>query len=267
MIESFARMAFSIRDVPDYIDLMTDQTSNRSLLKVSGQDAQKFFQDLVTNDVTKLEQGLVYAALLTPQGKYLADFFLVPWHGAILIDVDQSLEASLIQRLTLYKLRADVTIEPMDLEISCGTGPKPTGAYDDPRNPNLGWRFYDTELLWDDTDWNALRVEHIIPQTGQELTPESYILEQGFERLNGVDFKKGCYVGQEVTARMKHKTELRKGLARVTLSGDAKPGDEITSNGRAVGVLHTRSGDHALAYLRFDRADGDMTAGKARVTR
>ncbi len=104
-------------------------------------------------------------------------------------------------------------------------------------------------------------------ESGVELIPdESYILEAGFERLNGVDFRKGCYVGQEVTARMKHKTELRKGLAVVAVEGAADVGTEITAEGKPVGTLYTRSGDRALAYLRFDRAGTHMAAGGAIVS-
>ena len=91
------------------------------------------------------------------------------------------------------------------------------------------------------------------------------ILEAGFERLNGVDFRKGCYVGQEVTARMKHKTELRKGLAQVHITGAADTGTEILSNGKPAGTLLSRAGDIAIAYLRFDRATGPMQAGDATV--
>ncbi len=97
------------------------------------------------------------------------------------------------------------------------------------------------------------------------IADDSYILECGFERLNGVDFRKGCCVGQEVTARMKHKTDLRKGLARVTVRGNAAPGTAITTGDKPVGTLFTRSGDRAIAYLRFDRAEGPMQAGAAEV--
>ncbi len=115
----------------------------------------------------------------------------------------------------------------------------------------------------------AARVALVVPEAGVELRPDdSYILEMGFERLNGVDFRKGCYVGQEVTARMKHKTELRKGLARVTIVGPAPPpGTELRRDGVAVGTLYTSAGGRGLAYLRFDRAEGEMTAGEARVVR
>ena len=107
----------------------------------------------------------------------------------------------------------------------------------------------------------------MIPETGSELTPDSYILECRFEDLNGVDFRKGCYVGQEVTARMKHKTELRKGLTRVDIHGDAAPGDDILAGDKVAGQLLTRAGDQALAYLRFDRAKETMRCGQADVTR
>jgi len=242
-------------------------TSDRSIFVVTGSDRTDFLQGMVTNDVAKLKDGLVYAALLTPQGKYLADFFLVPWDDAILIDIKTEIAAPTMQRLSMYKLRADVQINPSPLKVGRGTGPAPKGAFSDPRHPALGWRLYSEAPHDDDTDWDALRVAHQIPETGIELTPETYILEVGFEPLNGVDFRKGCYVGQEVTARMKHKTELRKGLAKVTVSGDAKTGDEITKDGKPIGTLLTRAGDTALAYLRFDRATDDMRAADATLQR
>jgi tRNA-modifying protein YgfZ len=240
----------------------------RAIWHVTGTDALPFLQGLVSNDVRALkDMGIVYAALLSPQGKYLADFFVINTGNALLIDIAESLATATLRRLTMYKLRADVQITPVDMPIACGIGPMPDGAFTDPRTPTMGWRAYgmaQTETV----DWNALRVANMVPESGRELIPDdSYILEMGFERLHGVDFRKGCYVGQEVTARMKHKTDLRKGLARVRVDGVAVEGDEITSDGKPAGTLHTVAGDMALAYLRFDRADGVMTAGKANVTR
>ena len=107
----------------------------------------------------------------------------------------------------------------------------------------------------------------MIPETGTELTPDTYVLEAGFEALNGVDFKKGCFVGQEIVARMKHKTELKKGLTQVRIDGTAAAGDAITTDGKPAGTLHTVSGNKGLAYLRFDRATGAMQAGDATLTR
>lgn len=241
---------------------------DRSILEITGSDRADFLQGLITNDIAKADGQLLYAALLTPQGKYMADFFLLDQGDSILLDVARDQAALLLQRLNMYKLRADVQIAESELKVSRGTGPAPAGALPDPRHPALGWRLYAAEQLPDDgTDWDALRVAHCIPESGTELTPDTFILEAGFERLNGVDFKKGCYVGQEVTARMKHKTELRKGLVTVRVEGAAPAGTEITSDGKTAGTLLTRAGDEAIAYLRFDRAGGEMQAGAARVTR
>jgi hypothetical protein len=241
--------------------------TERRVLRIGGDDREDFLQGLITNDVRPATQGLVYAAILTPQGKYLADFFLTTNDGAILLDVDAEQAGSLAQRLNMYKLRAKVTIEDSGLFVERGTGTLPAGALPDPRHPALGWRrFTDATSTEDTTDWDAIRVAHCIPETGIELIPnETFILEAGFERLNGVDFRKGCYVGQEVTARMKHKTELRKGLAVVTVDGNAPVGSEITRSGKSVGTLYTQSGGRGIAYLRFDRAGPDMEAGGVRV--
>ena len=231
--------------------------SARTILSLTGPDARDFLQGLVTNDVQKLDQGgLVYAALLTPQGKYLADFFLIPEGEDILIDVAADLADGLLKRLIMYRLRADVQIEKTDIQVRRGTGEAPQGAFTDPRHPDMGWRLYGEEGGDDGSDWEALRIAHCIPESGIELTPDSYILEAGFEALNGVDFRKGCYVGQEVTARMKHTTELRKGLQLVSIEGSAPVGTEITADGKSVGTLFSQQDDRAIAYLRYDRAKG-----------
>lgn len=238
----------------------------RRILRLSGADTVTFLQGLVTNDVDKLDQGLVYAAVLTPQGKYLADFFLARDGDDVLLDVAEDLADGLVKRLSMYKLRADVQITDSGLNLQRGTGGAPDGALPDPRHDAMGWRAYTAAPASDDSsDWDAIRVAHCIPETGIELTPDSYILESGFEVLQGVDFKKGCYVGQEVTARMKHKTELRKGLRMVDVDGAAPVGTEITAGGKPAGTLFTQSGGKGIAYLRLDRAKGDMQAGEAIV--
>ncbi|PIL18814.1 aminomethyltransferase [Puniceibacterium antarcticum] len=241
-------------------------TVERTVLTVTGPEASSFLQGLVSNDVTKLKDGLVYAAMLTPQGKYRADFFLVPDGDGVLIDVATPLAADLLRALSMYKLRSKVEVAETDRVVTRGTGPAPDGAYADPRDPRMGWRAYDGRA-GEDVDWDALRVAACIPESGIELTADTFVLEAGFERLNGVDFRKGCYVGQEVTARMKHKTELRKGLAVVAVTGSAPVGTEIDAGGKAAGVLYTQAGGAGIAYLRFDRATGPMTAGEATLVR
>lgn len=243
--------------------------TTRRILRLTGTDTASFLQGLVTNDVAKAADGLVYTALLTPQGKYIADFFLAadPTDStAILLDVAEPLADMLETRLGMYRLRADVNIDDAGLNLQRGTGPAPASAWPDPRHKDMGWRAYSTAPASDDgTDWQAIRVAHCIPETGIELTPDIFILEAGFEALNGVDFRKGCYVGQEVTARMKHKTELRKGFRTVNVTGTAPVGTAITANEKPVGTLFSQSGGRAIAYLRFDRAHEGMQAAEAIV--
>jgi folate-binding protein YgfZ len=245
-----------------------ERHDGRTVLALGGSERVPFLQGLVTNDLERLSEGLVYAAMLTPQGKYLADFFVKDDGARLLVDVAAPLAADLVKRLKMYKLRADVTLEESGLHAQRGLSDAPEGALPDPRHPALGWRLYaEAPGAAPTTDWEALRVAHCIPESGVELVPnDTFVLEAGFERLNGVDFHKGCYVGQEVTARMKHKTELRKGLDTVSVSGAAPPpGTEITRDGKSAGTLYTVAGGKGIAFLRFGRAGEGMEAGGARV--
>lgn len=238
--------------------------TDRRLWEISGKDGLHFLQGLVSNDVRPLEtaDGIVWAALLSPQGKYLADFFVVRTGGRLFIDISDRLADPTLKRLTMYRLRADVQIAPLDLSVVRGLGEAPRRLPTHATRPRLA-RLRDGRGA-PEVDWDAIRVAHLIPESGLELVPDdSYLLESGFERLHGVDFRKGCYVGQEVTARMKHKTELRKGLVRVRISGEAAFGAEITADGKPAGTLFTRSGDRAIAHVRHDRAEGEMRAGEA----
>ena len=245
---------------------MTGETATqRRLFEIRGDDRWKFLDGLITNDVSRCADGLVYAALLTPQGKYLADFLLHGRDDAIVLDVHADIADSLMRRLKLYKLRADVQITPSELHVLRGIDTPPEGALTDPRHELMGWRLYTQEAGTAPViDWDARRAAGCIPETGIELIPEeTFILEAGFERLNGVDHRKGCYVGQEVTARMKHKTELRKGLVTVQVEGAAPVGTEITRDGKRVGQLFTQADGLGIAHLRFARAGSEMRAGDA----
>ena len=240
----------------------------RRVVRLSGKDALTFLQGLVSNDVLTLAKGpgAVWTALLTPQGKYLADFFVVNTGQDLVLDLPEAMADSTLQRLAMYRLRADVTMTATDLPVQRGLGPMPEGALPDPRHPDLGWRFYGVTAEPEAVDWDAIRVAHVIPESGVELIPnESYLLETGFDRLHGLDFRKGCYVGQEVTARMKHKTELRKGLVRVRVSMPVPVGTVVLADGKEAGTLYTQSGGKGIAWLRFDRSGGEMMADGARV--
>ncbi|HSG57376.1 MAG TPA: folate-binding protein, partial [Paracoccaceae bacterium] len=138
---------------------------DRTVIALTGADRIDFLQGLITNDVKKADGGIIYAALLTPQGKFIADFFVLGQPDRLLIDVDSAAAPTLAQRLAMYRLRADVQIVETGLIVSRGTGPAPDGAMADPRHPALGWRAYGDSDISDDTDWDALRVAHLIPQT------------------------------------------------------------------------------------------------------
>ena len=244
----------------------------RALLRVSGPDHVKFLQGLVTQDMTRLAQGgIAYGAMLTPQGKLVADFFLVAEGAeAVLIDLAGGLADDLQRRLTLFTLRAKVTITRDPRPVTRGLGPAPVGALADPRDPSLGWRLYGQALTQGAAvDWDALRIARKVPETGAELIPgDSFILELGFARLNGVDFRKGCYVGQEVTARMHHKTELRRGLVVLSLpAGPVPPGTPVLmADGREAGAVYTQADGKGLALMRMDRIEGPLSAGGQPVT-
>jgi len=168
--------------------------------------------------------------------------------------------------LSIYRLRTKVDIIKTNISVSTGIDNPPLGAFNDPRHAALGWRSYETSSINQDIDWKKLRVKHGIPETNIELIRDkTYILEASFEKLNGVDFKKGCYVGQEITARMKHKTTLKKGLIKVSVIGETPVGTEILADGRPAGVLYSQSDGHGLAFLKLDRAFPKMQAGEATV--
>ena len=244
--------------------------NSRKIVILGGEDALAFLQGLVSNDVMPLAKGpgLVWTALLSPQGKYLADFFVGHDGQSLFLDLPEALADATLRRLAMYRLRADVSLTASAWSVTRGLGDAPQGALPDPRHPALGWRLYGAAGGEAAVDWDAIRVAHLIPESGVELIPDdSYLLETGFERLHGVDFRKGCYVGQEVTARMKHKTELRKGLALVAIEGAAPVGTPILAEGREVGQLFTQSHGRAIAHLRLDKASGEMWAADARITR
>ena len=240
---------------------------DRIVLCVSGSDAKSFLQNLVTNDVNNLKNNIIYSALLTPQGKLVTDFFLVDAGQNVFIDVNSKASDTLLKLLSLYKLRAEIIIEKTDLKVSLGINNKPLNGLDDPRHPKMGWRYYGNEDLSEkNINWEKMRIENLIPEFCKELSNDSYILEYGFEKLNGVDFKKGCYVGQEVTARMKHKSKLKKGLALVETTGSVPFDTPIKANNKIVGKVFSSSKNQALAYLRFEFASQKMMAGEIEIT-
>src|SRR6056297_2593611 len=144
---------------------------DRTVLTISGKDRETFLHGLVTHDVGGPGSDLVWSALLTAQGKYLADFFLLNRGDDILLDIKTDIAAKTAQRLMMYRLRADVGIEDSGVSVVRGLGDTPEGAHADPRHPALGWRAYGIEGGAPEIDWDAIRVAACIPETGIELQP------------------------------------------------------------------------------------------------
>ena len=262
---------------------------DRAVLAVSGGDASGFLQGLVTNDIGKLDAGAaIHAALLTPQGKYLFDFLIFRRGEAFCLDCEAAARAALAKRLAMYRLRADVAIDsalgdPVFALFGEGASEaaRPIDGVDvfaDPRMPALGARLVGSGC--EDAlrragiepaaraEYDALRIAHGIPDGRRDLVPEkSLLLENGFEELNGVDFEKGCYVGQEVTARMKHRNLVRKRLVPVRFDGAAPdPGTPVYRGGSAVGEIRSSAGALGLALLRIDAIEGGEALRAAAAT-
>ncbi|MGH6798070.1 MAG: YgfZ/GcvT domain-containing protein [Roseiarcus sp.] len=255
---------------------------DRGVVRVGGADATALLQGLLTNDVERLEPGQArYAALLTPQGKILFDMIAVRAPGgeepSYLIDCAAAQAADLARRLGFYKLRAKVAIadESAGRAVVAFWGGEPTSVaeglpYADPRDPRLGWRailprpIAAAVGLEHVNEYERLRIAAGAPKGGLDFAyGDVFPHDANFDLLHGVDFDKGCYVGQEVVSRMKHRGTARKRVARVKLSGPAPaPGTPVLDRELAVGTLGSSSGREALALLRLDRAEEAKAAGR-----
>jgi tRNA-modifying protein YgfZ len=256
---------------------------DRGVVRVSGEDATSFLQGLLTNDVERLRPGEArYAGLLSPQGKILFDMLVVRAPGdegaTYLLDCAAPQAANLVKRLGAYKLRAKVTIadETAKRGVIAYWGGEPERApggvlYADPRDPRLGWRAVlprEKAVAQGETNagqYEALRIAAGVPKGGVDFHyGDAFPHDANFDVLAGVDFDKGCYVGQEVVSRMKHRGSARKRVARVKLSGVAPaPGTPVLDGELAVGALGSSSGREALALLRLDRVEDAVAAGRA----
>ncbi|RUO97708.1 folate-binding protein [Hyphomicrobium sp.] len=247
---------------------------NRGVVSVTGQDSEKLLQGLVTNDIECLAKGEArHAGLLSPQGKILFDFFVVKHGAGYLLVIARTKAAELVKRLTMYKLRADVALADVSdaFEVSAvwGADADVSGegnvvAFRDPRHPSMGLVLLSNAAVEerraeaaDDSvnDYDAHRVELGVPEGGKDYEfGDAYPHEANFDLLHGVSFSKGCYVGQEIVARMQNKTVVRK--RAVKISGDAPltSGSDILLGDIPVGRIGTIAGNRALAMLRLDRA-------------
>src|ERR1700742_5148227 len=259
---------------------------DRGVVKVSGEDARNFLNGLITTDMTQLAPGLGrFGALLTPQGKIVVDFLITEaptgHGGGFLLDCPRPLAQGLATKLGFYKLRAKVAVENLSDNlgvIAAWDGEpamKPDLAFADPRHTTLGWRvpapqdlpgkvvdLIGADLV-DSSAYEAHRIATGVPRGGLDfIYGDAFPHETNMDRLRGVDFDKGCYVGQEVVSRMQHRGTARTRTVRVLLDGPApEVGSAILAGDKSVGTMGSAADGHALALMRIDRAGEALEAG------
>ncbi len=249
---------------------------NRSLVRIDGAEAVEFLQNLVTCDVEILSEGeATFGALLTPQGKILFDFFCVRTADGFLFDIDASLRPGFIKRIMFYRLRAPVEIAAVDdrrIYAIWDGEPDDPDTITDPRHAAMGFRMiareFDTNA--DADNYRAHRIAFGMPEGGLDYAygdafPHDAMMDQFESKGAGVAFEKGCYVGQEVVSRMKHRGTARRRIVMVSADTDLPPpGTSIDAGGKSIGTLGSTSGNNGLAMARIDRlakAEEIMTAG------
>jgi tRNA-modifying protein YgfZ len=261
---------------------------DRGVVKVSGGDARDFLNGLVTTDVTLLRPGFGrFGALLTPQGKITVDFLITEAPsgdgGGFLIDCPRALAQALADKLGFYKLRAKVAVENLSDSLGVlavwGGDPaiKPDLAFADPRHAALGWRILIPEELaqkaadligadlLDSAAYEAHRIMSGAPRGGLDfIYGDAFPHETNMDRLHGVDFDKGCYVGQEVVSRMQHRGTARTRTVRVILDGPApESGTAVLAGDKPVGTMGSSADGAGLALVRTDRVVDALDAGIA----
>jgi folate-binding protein YgfZ len=251
---------------------------DRTVIEVAGDDRSAFLQNLITNDVEALSEGAGrFAALLTPQGKILFDFFAVKTPAAIYLDCAASFANDLVKRLNFYKLRAKVSVSGAADRFRVAAfwdgdlvpGGQPFQVYRDPRLQGLGYRALigSGEVLSMNAsldDYHAMRIGLAIPEAGKDFgTAETFPHEACFDLLHGVDFQKGCYVGQEVVSRMQHRATARTRVLAVSLKEPLPAGGcDLMADGFAVGRLASVSGHRGIALARLDRVGDALSNGQ-----
>lgn len=228
----------------------------RALIRVTGEDRVSFLQGLVTNDVERVAaDGIVYSCLLTAQGKFLHDFFMVHDDGGIMIDAEGGDRAAdLLRRLTMYRLRAKVQMEIVE---GASVYAVSESGMPDPRHPDMMHRAYEKPQGAEKpfTAWDAARIRLGVPDGSRDMAVEKDTpLDCGLDRMNAISFGKGCYVGQEVTARMNYRGLVKKRLRPVEWTGAPCPAPftDIHVDGVPVGQMRSSCGAQGLAQVRDD---------------
>lgn len=247
--------------------------SSRAAIIVEGPDWRAYLQGLLTQDVETLAPGeLRFGALLTPQGRLLYDLFLLGLEEGCLVDCAAEHRDALLQRLLIYRLRAKVRIEASDLAVRAAWGgdDAPEGFVADPRTPALGWRGYGVGAAnAPEAAYEAHRLSIGAPGAGDWGSEAHYPIEADFDLLNGIDFKKGCFVGQETTSRMKRRGAIKSRMTPIAFDGPPPAaGAELLAGTLRAGEVLTGEDGRAMALLRLDRLDaGALTLPDGRAWR
>lgn len=246
---------------------------DRGVLTIEGDDRVAFLQGLVSNDITAAHPGqAVWAALLTPQGKWLADFFVFSDTETLKLDCERAQIAMLIPRLSRYRLRMKVAVDTdATLQVYAGWGDQPsvTGMVaPDPRLPGFAWRVLAPAGVPTNAtaeDWDRRRLAAGLPDGSRDMeTDRSVLLEAGFDELNGVSWSKGCYMGQELTARTKYRGLVKRRLVPVSVDGSLPtPGTPVLRDGIDVGTMRSGRDQIGLAILRLDSLRQPLRCGTA----
>jgi hypothetical protein len=236
---------------------------NRALIAVAGEDWRSFLQGLLTQDVETLRPGEArFSALLTPQGRLLYDLFIVGREEGCWLDCQAEQRGALLQRLTIYRLRAKVTLATDETPVWAAWGVRPAGDgwVRDPRLAPLGWRGYgaaDALPNASEADYQRHRLEVGAPGPADWGEDSAYPLEADFDLLNGIDFKKGCFVGQETTSRMKRRGAIKSRMLPIRFEGPAPAhGAEILAGTLRAGQVLSGADGIAMALVRLDRVEG-----------
>lgn len=236
---------------------------SRAVIEVGGPDWRSFLQGLLTQDVDTLKAGEArFGALLTPQGRLLYDLLVVGTDDGCLLDVEAARRDALLQRLTMYRLRAKVELAASDLAVFAEF-PGGSAGVADPRLPELGRRIYGPASAdADESAYDAHRLALGVPGPADWGSETTYPIEADFDLLNGIDFKKGCFVGQETTSRMKRRGQIKSRMLPIVFEGPPpEPGTEILAGELRAGEVLSGIEGRAMALVRLDRALGaELTA-------
>jgi hypothetical protein len=244
-------------------------------LSISGQDRGNFLQDLITNDIHKCDsKNSIYSCLLNPQGKFIADFFIIDYENSYLIETHKKFVNDLINKLKIYKLRAKVEINNVNDLLSLSIIEnndllqleKDITLFKDPRNDELGNKIFVSKNKFKELEkkynliednfgkYRKLLIKNLIPYSSEDLIQnKSLLLENNFNKINAIDWEKGCYVGQEITARMKYRALLKKSIRVVEIiSGNVRRGNQINFNQNKVGEIISSFNKLAIAMMKIE---------------